>query len=140
MTVPIVSIPEGAEVLIRGTSYGRSPVEVRLTEKWWESHIVAVFGVGDDLIETEVSRERLMAAFNHNTCAMANVVIKSPEPQNEAKIKVEKSDIEAPVENQPRNELMMKAALTAVAIETEMISRILQVLQTEMIVKKMHRR
>jgi hypothetical protein len=74
-TIRIVSNPAGAEISVNDRSYGRAPVEVRLTGDWWESRIVARFGADPDTKQVEVSRAVLLEAFDRRECVFGDLVI-----------------------------------------------------------------
>jgi hypothetical protein len=80
ITAKFASIPSGAELLVDGQSYGKTPVEVKLRSQWWKSKVVARFGAGDGATEVDISRQDLTRAFDRRACAMAeDVVVKGPE-------------------------------------------------------------
>jgi hypothetical protein len=79
ITVKFVSVPTGAELMIDGRSYGKTPVEVELRDHWWRSAAVARFGSGESTTEVEISRKELMDAFNRLSCTMAEVAVTGPE-------------------------------------------------------------
>lgn len=74
-TIRIVSNPSGAEIGVNDRSYGRAPVEVRLTGDWWESRIVGTFGTDPDTRQVEVSRDSLLQAFDRRECVFGDLVI-----------------------------------------------------------------
>jgi len=76
----IVSIPASAEILVDDRSYGKAPVEVKLTGKWRENRIVARFGSGADAVEVVARPRQLTAVFDRRECVMGDVIIRGQKP------------------------------------------------------------
>lgn len=78
ISVNFASVPPGAELLVDGRSYGKTPVEIALPGHWWSVAIVAKFGEATGATEVAVPPQDLMDAFNRRSCTMADVNIGGP--------------------------------------------------------------
>jgi hypothetical protein len=78
VTARVVSSPAGAAITVDGEKYGSAPVETKLTGNWWNKKIVAIFGSEAQARSVEVSREKLIKAFDKRSCIMGDVVIEEP--------------------------------------------------------------
>jgi hypothetical protein len=77
--VKFVSVPDSAEILVDGYSYGKSPIEVELRGEWWNSKVVAIFDDGVKAKEVKVPSKDITAAFDRQKCVMAQVSIQGPD-------------------------------------------------------------
>ena len=83
--VNVVTVPAGAEVLVNGYSYGKSPVKIELRGQWWNDKVVAIFDDGVKATEVKLPPGSVTTAFDKQKCVMASITIKGPsnEPKPE---------------------------------------------------------
>lgn len=79
VTVRIVTVPVGAEVIVDGRLSGKAPLELNLPDRWWKSSITARFGAGEAATEIDVSARDLISALDTDTCTMAELTVRGPE-------------------------------------------------------------
>jgi hypothetical protein len=79
VTVSVVTVPAGAELIVDGRRLGNAPLEVKLPHHWWKSMIVAKFGAGENATEIDVTARDLSRTLDTDTCTMAELTVRGPE-------------------------------------------------------------
>jgi hypothetical protein len=83
-TLRIVTNPAGAEIIVNGRSYGKSPIPVEpsVTGPWWKSKVTVVFTSYGWRSEAEVSLSELLDAFDKRECVFGDLIVADPNDPN----------------------------------------------------------